>query len=110
MRPAAEAKEVRIETILEPIAGSVFGDPARLQQIVWNLLSNAVKFTPQFGRIEVRVSHSKSHFEISVSDTGRGITKEFLPHVLERFRQADSSASRQFGGLGLGLAIVKQLA
>ncbi len=95
--------------MLDPLAGPVSGDPARLQQVVWNLLTNAVKFTPKGGRVQVLLERVNSHIEISVSDTGIGIRPEFLPHVFERFRQADSSTTRRHGGLGLGLAIVKQL-
>ncbi|MBC7772647.1 MAG: PAS domain S-box protein [Pyrinomonadaceae bacterium] len=109
IRPAAEAKEVRLQSVLEPISDSVHGDPARIQQIIWNLVSNAVKFTPRGGRVQVVLARVNSHVEITVSDTGKGIKPEFLPHVFERFRQADSSAAREHGGLGLGLAIVKQL-
>ena len=107
--PAAEAKGVRIEKVLDPLAGLVSGDPARLQQVVWNLLSNAVKFTPRGGKVQVLLERVNSHVEISVVDTGQGIIPEFLSHVFERFRQADSTTTRRFGGLGLGLAIVKQL-
>lgn len=109
VRPAADAKNVRIQSMLDPIADPVRGDPARLQQVVWNLLSNAVKFTPRGGRVQVVLARVDSHVEISVSDTGKGIKAEFLPHVFERFRQADSSTEREHVGLGLGLAIVKQL-
>jgi PAS domain S-box-containing protein len=108
--PAAEAKGVRLKKVLDPLAGPVSGDPARLQQIVWNLLSNAVKFTPRGGRVQVLLERVNSHVEISVIDSGIGIRPEFLPHIFERFRQADSSTTRRHGGLGLGLAIVKQLA
>jgi CheY-like chemotaxis protein/anti-sigma regulatory factor (Ser/Thr protein kinase) len=108
-RPSAEAKGIRLRTILDLSVGPVTGDPNRLQQVVWNLLSNAVKFTPKGGRIEVRLQRVNSHLEITVNDTGRGIKPEFLPHVFERFRQADASTTRSHGGLGLGLAIVKQL-
>lgn len=108
--PAAEAKGVRLKRVLDPLAGPVSGDPARLQQIVWNLLSNAMKFTPKGGRVQVLLERVNSHVEISVIDTGMGIRPEFLPHLFERFRQADSSTTRRHGGLGLGLAIVKQLA
>lgn len=108
--PAAQAKGVRIHKVLDSLAGPVSGDPARLQQVVWNLLSNAVKFTPKGGRVQVLLERVNSHIEISVVDTGMGIRPEFLPHVFERFRQADSSTTRRYGGLGLGLAIVKQLA
>jgi PAS domain S-box-containing protein len=108
--PAAEAKGVRLKKVLDPLAGPVSGDPARLQQVVWNLLSNAVKFTPKGGRVQVLLERVNSHIEVSVIDTGMGIQPEFLPHVFERFRQADSSTTRRHGGLGLGLAIVKQLA
>ena len=95
--------------MLDPLAGPVSGDPARLQQVVWNLLSNAVKFTPKGGKVQVLLERVNSHVEISVIDTGMGIRPEFLPHVFDRFRQADSSTTRRHGGLGLGLAIVKQL-
>jgi CheY-like chemotaxis protein len=88
----------------------VSGDPERLQQVVWNLVSNAVKFTPRGGRVQVRVEKADSHVEIIVSDTGIGIPPSFLPHVFERFRQADGGISRERGGLGLGLAIVRHLA
>ncbi|HEX8678668.1 MAG TPA: PAS domain S-box protein, partial [Chthoniobacterales bacterium] len=107
--PAAEAKGIRIQKIVEPVAGPVMGDPSRLQQIVWNLLSNAIKFTPKEGRVQVILKLVNSHLEIVVSDTGAGIKPEFLPHVFERFRQADATTTRRFGGLGLGLAIVKHL-
>lgn len=109
VRPAANAKRVALQSVVEPFSDSVQGDPVRLQQIVWNLLSNAVKFTPSGGRVQLICSRVQSHIEIAVSDTGQGIKAEFLPHVFERFRQADSSPSRSHGGLGLGLAIVKQL-
>jgi PAS domain S-box-containing protein len=109
VRPSADAKGLRIRRILDPLAGAVRGDPSRLQQIVWNLLSNAVKFTPKGGQVQVSLERANSHVEITVTDTGQGITPEFLPHVFDRFRQADSSSTRHFGGLGLGLSIVKQL-
>jgi PAS domain S-box-containing protein len=107
--PAADAKRLRLQTSIDPNAGPISGDPDRLQQIVWNLVSNAVKFTPKGGRIQVRVERVESHVEIVVSDTGVGIKPEFLPHLFERFRQADSTTTRHFGGLGLGLAIVRHL-
>ncbi|MEO8628201.1 MAG: PAS domain S-box protein [Betaproteobacteria bacterium] len=109
VEPAANAKGVRLEKILDPHAGTVSGDPARIQQIVWNLLSNAVKFTPKGGKVQVLLERVNSYVEISVSDTGIGIPAAFLPHVFDRFSQKDSSASRTYGGLGLGLAISKQL-
>jgi signal transduction histidine kinase/DNA-binding response OmpR family regulator len=109
VRPAADAREVRLQSVLEPINDIVHGDPARLQQIVWNLLSNAVKFTGKGGRVQIVLARVNSHVEITISDTGKGIKPEFLPYVFERFRQADNSASREHGGLGLGLSIVKQL-
>ena len=109
VRLAAEAKGIRIESILEPITQTVHGDPQRLQQVVWNILSNAIKFTPKGGRVQIVLKRVNSHVELSVSDTGRGIKPEFLPHLFERFRQADASTTRESGGLGLGLAIVKQL-
>jgi PAS domain S-box-containing protein len=107
--PAAEAKGVSIHTVLDSLAGSVSGDPARLQQVVWNLVSNAVKFTPKGGQVQVLLERVNSHVEITVIDTGQGIKPEFLPHVFDRFRQADASTTRQHGGLGLGLSIVKHL-
>ncbi len=109
VRPAADAKGVRIQTTLDPRVGPVSGDPNRLQQVAWNLLSNAVKFTPKGGRVQVRLQRVNSQVELSVSDTGIGIKAEFLPFVFERFRQADSSATRAAGGLGLGLAIVRHI-
>ncbi|MGE0398569.1 MAG: ATP-binding protein [Kofleriaceae bacterium] len=109
IRPSAEAKGIRVRETLDPLAGPVFGDPHRLQQITWNLLSNAVKFTPKNGRIDVLLRRVNSHVEISVTDSGVGIAPEFLPHIFERFRQADASTTRRYGGLGLGLSIVKQL-
>ena len=109
LRPAAEAKEVRIQKVMDTGVVSVAGDPARLQQVVWNLLSNAIKFTPRGGKVQVRLERINSHIEIAVSDTGVGISPEFLPHVFERFRQADQKTTRRHGGLGLGLAIVRHL-
>jgi signal transduction histidine kinase/CheY-like chemotaxis protein/PAS domain-containing protein len=109
IRPAADAARIRIETMLDPLAGPISGDPGRLQQIVWNLLTNAVKFTPAGGKIQVVLERVNSHIELSVADTGVGIAPELLPFVFDRFQQADSSATRRYGGLGLGLAIVRQL-
>ena len=106
---AADAKGVRVETVLDPHAAPISGDPERLQQILWNLLSNAVKFTPKGGKVQVRLERVNSHVEVSVSDTGIGIPPEFLPHVFERFRQADAGTTREWGGLGLGLSIARQL-
>ncbi|HVG11105.1 MAG TPA: ATP-binding protein [Thermoanaerobaculia bacterium] len=108
-RPAADAKDIRIQMVMDFGAGPVLGDPVRLQQVVWNLLSNAIKFTPKHGRVQIQLARINSHVELTVSDTGPGIDEDFLPFVFERFRQADSSASRQYGGLGLGLAIVRHL-
>ncbi len=110
VRPAADAKGVRLESTIDPMTTPVSGDPDRLQQIVWNLLSNAIKFTPKGGKVQLRLARVNSHVEITVSDTGRGIAADFLPFVFERFRQADSSFSREHGGLGLGLAIARNLA
>ena len=107
--PAAEAKGVRLESILEPHVGPVSGDPDRLQQVIWNLLSNAVKFTPRDGRVQLRLQRVNSHVEVSVSDTGIGIREDFLPHLFERFRQGDSTTTRIHGGLGLGLAIARRI-
>ncbi|HEX8237544.1 MAG TPA: PAS domain S-box protein [Abditibacteriaceae bacterium] len=109
VRPTAEAKDIRLQVLLDPQAGPVSGDPDRLQQVMWNLLSNALKFTPKGGRVQVRLERINSHVEITVTDTGQGISAEFLPHVFDRFRQADSTHTRTAGGLGLGLAIVRQL-
>ena len=109
IRPAADAKSIRLQTMLDPAAGPISGDADRLQQVVWNLLTNAVKFTPKNGNIQVTVRRLDSHIEIVVSDSGVGISKEFLPYVFDRFRQADASTTRIHGGLGLGLSIVRQL-
>jgi PAS domain S-box-containing protein len=109
IRPAAAAKDIRLQVVLDSEAGPVSGDPERLQQVVWNLLANAVKFTPKQGRIQIRLQRLNSHVEVTVSDTGQGITPEFLPYVFDRFRQGDSSFTRKHGGLGLGLAIVRHL-
>ncbi|MCE9546655.1 MAG: response regulator [Planctomycetia bacterium] len=109
VRPAADAKEIRVQTVFDPTAAPVLGDGARLEQVVWNLLTNAVKFTPKEGRVQIVVQRIGSHCELSVSDTGQGIRPDFLPFVFDRFRQADSATTRRHGGLGLGLSIVKQL-
>ena len=109
IRPTAEAKGVRLQVLLEPHAGAVFGDRERLQQVVWNLLSNGVKFTRKGGLVQVTLQRINSHVEIVVNDTGVGIKPDFLPHVFDRFRQADGSTTRTYGGLGLGLAIVRHL-
>jgi signal transduction histidine kinase len=109
LRPAAEAKEIALQLQLDSPAGQVSGDPDRLQQVAWNLISNAIKFTPKGGRVLVRLERVKSNVEVIVSDTGQGMAPEFLPHVFDRFRQADATTTRAFGGLGLGLAIVRQL-
>ncbi|MEP6916989.1 MAG: ATP-binding protein, partial [Acidobacteriota bacterium] len=107
--PAADAKGVRIEAIVDPRAAPIAGDPERLQQVLWNLVSNAVKFTARNGKVQIRLSRVNSHVELAVSDTGIGIPPEFLPHIFERFRQADSGTTRERGGLGLGLAISRHL-
>jgi light-regulated signal transduction histidine kinase (bacteriophytochrome) len=107
---AAAAKNIRITKMLDPLLGvSVTGDPNRLQQVLWNLLNNAIKFTPRGGRVTVVLKRVSSHVEMNVSDSGVGIPAQFLPHVFDRFRQADASYARQFGGLGIGLAIVRSL-
>ncbi|MGB9178546.1 MAG: CHASE domain-containing protein [Pyrinomonadaceae bacterium] len=108
-RPAAEAKGVHLETVLDSNMNFVMGDADRLQQIVWNLLSNAVKFTDTGGRVQVHLLRANSHAEIKVSDTGQGMGKDFLPFAFDRFRQADASTTRRHGGLGLGLSIVRHL-
>jgi signal transduction histidine kinase/CheY-like chemotaxis protein len=109
VRLAAEAKSIRLQSRIDSQAGLLLGDANRLQQVVWNLLSNALKFTPKDGRVEIRLERVNSHAEITVSDTGSGISSDFLPFVFDRFRQHDSSTTRSYGGLGLGLAIVRQL-
>ncbi|TMB59685.1 MAG: response regulator [Deltaproteobacteria bacterium] len=109
VRPAAQAKDIRLKSILGGAPRRVWGDGGRLQQVVWNLLSNAIKFTPEGGGVEIRVGLADGRAQIVVSDTGRGIGPDFLPFVFERFRQADSATTRTHGGLGLGLAIVRQL-
>jgi signal transduction histidine kinase len=107
--PAADAKGVRVETLVDPQAAPISGDPERLQQVLWNLLSNAVKFTNRDGKIQVRLECVDSHLEVTIADTGVGISPGFLPHVFERFRQGDAGITRERGGLGLGLAIARQL-
>jgi signal transduction histidine kinase/DNA-binding response OmpR family regulator len=109
VRPSSDAKGIRLETSLRPDAGQVIGDPDRLQQVVWNLLVNAVKFTPAGGKVRVALSRHESHSRIEVYDNGEGIEPGILPHIFDRFRQADSSTRRSHGGLGLGLAIVRHV-
>ncbi|MEN9937602.1 MAG: hypothetical protein RLZZ387_4181 [Chloroflexota bacterium] len=109
VRPTVEAKGLDLQVELDPEAGAVVGDASRLQQVVWNLLSNATKFTPAGGSIIVRLARAGNTAELSVCDSGQGIGREFLPFVFDRFRQADSSSQRSYGGLGLGLAIVRHL-
>jgi PAS domain S-box-containing protein len=110
MRPAAEAKNISLEIKSNAPVSHISGDPNRLQQVVWNLLSNAIKFTPNGGRVTVELERANGTVEIRVSDTGIGIREDFLPYVFDRFRQADASSIRKFGGLGLGLAIVRHIA
>jgi PAS domain S-box-containing protein len=109
VRLAAEAKTIQIQTTLEPDVRRVAGDPNRLQQVVWNLLSNAVKFTPSEGRVDIRLEQFSAQAQITIADTGKGISPDFLPYVFDYFRQAEAATTRKFGGLGLGLAIVRQL-
>ena len=109
VRPAAEAKGIRLQAVLASPGGSISGDRDRLQQVVWNLLGNAVKFTPKGGRVQVQLQRVRSQVEIIVSDSGQGISPELLPHVFDRFRQGDIGSSRPHGGLGLGLALVRSL-
>jgi signal transduction histidine kinase/CheY-like chemotaxis protein len=109
IQPAADARGVSLQTIIDPRVGPVSGDPDRLQQVIWNLLSNAVKFTNKGDRVQVRLERVNSHLEIVVSDTGAGIRSDFLPLVFERFRQSDTGPARKTGGLGLGLSIVRHL-
>jgi PAS domain S-box-containing protein len=107
--PAAQAKEIRLQRVLDSGTSLVSGDPNRLQQVIWNLLTNAIKFTPKGGRVQVRLERINSHVEIVVSDSGEGIKPEVLPYVFDRFHQADSTMTRNYGGLGLGLAIVRHI-
>jgi len=109
VQPAADAKSIRLETIIDPRVGPIAGDPERLLQVLWNLLSNAVKFTPKNGRVQVRVERVNSQVEVVVSDTGIGIRPDFLPHVFDRFRQGDAGTRRSSPGLGLGLSIVRHV-
>lgn len=109
VRPAAEAKGIHLSADIDRQTGPVSGDPSRLQQVVWNLLSNAIKFTPRGGIVQVRLAGITSHVEVAVKDTGQGIRPDFLPHVFEKFRQADATTTRKHGGLGLGLSIAKSL-
>ena len=109
VKPAADAKGVGLEVILDTDVGQVSGDGERLQQVMWNLLSNAVKFTPKGGRVTVGLKRIDSHVEVAVRDTGKGIGRDFLPHAFDRFQQADTGPSRPHGGLGLGLAIVRHI-
>ncbi len=109
VRPSADAKSLRLQVALDAEAGSVLGDDGRLQQVVWNLLANAVKFTPKGGRVHLSLERVSSHLEIAVADTGEGMDPEFVPHVFDRFCQADASTTRAQAGLGLGLAIVRHI-
>ncbi len=108
IRPGADAKEIDLQATLEPV-GLVHSDAGRLQQITWNLLTNAIKFTPRKGSVRVALRRGDGQVELTVSDSGQGIAGQFLPHVFDRFRQADASTTRRHGGLGLGLSIVKSL-
>ncbi|HKO60057.1 MAG TPA: ATP-binding protein, partial [Pyrinomonadaceae bacterium] len=109
VRPATEAKDIKIETVIDSSLRMISGDGDRLQQVVWNILSNAAKFTPAGGKVKILVNQTPTHVQIQVTDSGPGIDPAFLPHVFERFRQADGSTTRTHGGLGLGLAIVRHL-
>jgi len=109
VRLSAEAKAIQLHVNLAPLVGQVLGDGDRLQQVVWNLLSNAIKFTPEGGRVDIRLQRVGTQAQITVTDTGKGINSDFLPHVFEAFRQADSKTTRTFGGLGLGLSIARHL-
>ena len=109
LRPAADAKHITIHSSIASDADTIMGDPGRIQQVIWNLLSNALKFTPQGGQVDIGVCRDATRLAITVADNGVGIKKDFLPHVFDRFRQADASTTRKHGGLGLGLSIVKHL-
>lgn len=107
--PASDAKQIRLQLVLDERAGMISGDSERLQQVMWNLISNAIKFTPKGGRVQVVLERAESHLEIAVSDTGSGIEAEFLPHIFEAFRQGSGGSMRRHGGLGLGLSIVRHI-
>ena len=109
VRPAADAKSIEVQVNLKTKGDIITGDPDRLQQVVWNLLSNAIKFTPTGGKVEVKLERADPYIQITLRDNGKGIAPEFLPHVFDRFWQADSSSTRRYGGLGLGLSLVRQL-
>jgi signal transduction histidine kinase len=109
MAPAAEAKMIQLVSTLDPTLDLIVGDPDRLQQIVWNLLSNAIKFTSPGGRVEVQLARNDSQLQLRISDTGQGISPDFLPYIFDSFRQAEATSKRLHGGLGLGLAIVRHL-
>jgi PAS domain S-box-containing protein len=109
LSPAADSRNIHLQMALDPGVSPMFGDPDRLQQIIWNLLSNAIKFTPKGGRVQLQLERIDSHVEITITDTGEGIEPELLSHVFERFRQSDSSNTRGHSGLGLGLSIVREL-
>ena len=109
VRPAAAAKGIHLESHLDPHAGAIVGDPARLQQVAWNLLMNAVKFTPRAGRVDVHLRRAGTHIEIVVSDSGEGIAPEHMPRIFQRFGQADGSSTRRHAGIGIGLALVRHL-
>jgi CheY-like chemotaxis protein len=109
VRPAAKTKNIQLQLQLDPLAGPISGDAERLQQVVWNLLTNAVKFTPDGGQVHVKSERVDSYVHITVRDSGKGIDFKFLPDVFDRFRQADQTSTRAYGGLGLGLSIVRQI-
>jgi len=109
VRPMAELKGISLEADIDTSAGPISGDPDRLQQVIWNLLSNAIKFTPEGGKVAVALRRDNTHVQVEVSDTGKGVTSDFLPYAFERFRQANTGVTRSHGGLGLGLAIVRHL-
>jgi len=109
IRPSAEAKRIRLQVVTDDRSSIVFGDANRVQQVIWNLLSNAVKFTSEGGSVEARLARTEGQIELTVTDNGIGIEPEFMPYVFDRFRQADSTATRKYGGLGLGLAIVRHV-
>ena len=109
VRLSADAKQLRLQTLLDPLAGPISGDPTRLQQVVWNLLANAIKFTPSGGRVRVLLERVNSHLELSVEDSGQGIVAELLPVVFDRLRQGDTSNKQRSGGLGIGLSLVRHL-
>ena len=109
VRPAAEGKEIQLQLLLDPAADHIQADATRMQQIIWNLVANAIKFTPKGGFVQVKLDRVESRAQVTVTDTGEGISPDFLPFIFNRFQQGDGTTTRRHGGLGLGLAIARHL-